>query len=183
MTVNQGNPVVKKEPIDNSEKQGFKKKRATGAEKAGGKGNLFDKKNSIDEENSDRQFIENIFSKGGSMEEQKTNPEFKENYLDDETSGPGDQTTNNLDSGVLKGSKRKSISGTFRSLRSRLSTRRTSRKVRKDIRCIEFDGSSVDSPDTDCVILGAESVGYFDFNLKYFNSYFPGHRSFRQVKL
>ena len=131
------------------------------------KGKFIAKGNSIDEESSGRDSEQNLANEKSTVE--NVNSQSGEKFLGEKNSTvENDHDLNgssNLDSRMLKGmSKKKSISGTLKSFSSRLSTKRTKRKERQDVRCIEFDGDSVNCPDSDSVILGAENVRSFSFS-------------------
>ena len=134
--------------------------------------NLLAKKNSIDEESTNltAESSRNLLAKTNSIDEESTNPiaETSENFLakknsiEEESTVRISESSSNLDPVNLKGVyRKKSFSGTLKSLKNRLSTKRTQRKSRSDIRNIEFDGEAVNSPDSDSVILGSENVGLF----------------------
>ena len=127
------------------------------------KGTLLTKKNSIKEESCHLEFnldpsnqnsIEGTSCKLQAVE--------KEHGLVQKDSAEEKiQISSNSDANVLsKSLKTRTISGTLKSMRGRLSTKRMTRKQRKDIRNIEFDGQPVNAPDSDSVILGSDHVGF-----------------------
>ena len=147
--------------------------------------NLLAKKNSIDEESTNltAESSRNLLAKKNSIDEESTNPIAetsenllaKKNSIEEESTVRISKSPSNLDPVNLKGVyRKKSFSGTLKSLKNRLSTKRTQRKSRSDIRNIEFDGEAVNSPDSDSVILGFENVGLFSTYRSFsFGTYSP----------
>ena len=132
------------------------------------KGTLITKKNSIKEESI------NLWSKVGpsknnSVEESSPLATKKVCLVQKaftEEENVGIKNSGNCDLEISsKRSRTKSISGTLKSMKGRLSTKRLTHKQRTDIRNIEFDGQPVNIPDSDAVILGSDHVGltFFSF--------------------
>ena len=125
------------------------------------KGTLLTKKNSIKEESCHLE-LKLDPSKKNSVDGTNCKAEAveKECLVQKDSSEEKAHISSNRDPNVLsKSLKTKTISGTLKSMRGRLSTKRMTRKQRKDIRNIEFDGQPVNAPDSDSVILGSDHVG------------------------